>query len=105
MPKYIPTPRLAVLIENSLTPQPPLIDATAESLQCANYGKQRSMTESGGCFKKGEKMRIKFYKTLSIVAVMTMIVASVAAQSKRCTSFGGAILTDLGVPDASSTMG
>ena len=44
-------------------------------------------------------------KAVSVLAVMVILIAAAAAQSKHCTPAGGVILTNLGVPDANSTMG
>lgn len=41
----------------------------------------------------------------SVLAVMVVLAAAALSQSKKCTPIGGVILTDLGVPDANSTMG
>jgi hypothetical protein len=39
------------------------------------------------------------------MTVMVILTTTALSQSKKCTPIGGAILTDLGVPDANSTMG
>jgi hypothetical protein len=44
-------------------------------------------------------------KAVSVLAAMIILIAAATAQSKHCTPVGGIILTDLGVPDANSTMG
>jgi len=41
----------------------------------------------------------------SVLAVLVILTAAATSQSKKCTPIGGAILTDVGVPDANSTMG
>jgi hypothetical protein len=42
---------------------------------------------------------------LSVVLVLTAAATSQSSQSRHCTPAGGIILTDVGVPDANSTMG
>jgi hypothetical protein len=44
-------------------------------------------------------------KAVSVLVAMIILIAAAAAQSRHCTPVGGIILTDLGVPDANSTMG
>lgn len=44
-------------------------------------------------------------KATYILVVVLALAAAATSQSKKCTPMGGAILTDLGVPDANSTMG
>jgi hypothetical protein len=41
----------------------------------------------------------------TFLAVLVILTVTATGQSKRCTSIGGVILTNLGVPDANSTMG
>lgn len=50
------------------------------------------------------KVPIKHTIVLALSMVLVITVAA-TAQNKKCTPIGGAILTDLGVPDANSTMG
>jgi len=40
-----------------------------------------------------------------VLAVLGTLTAVATSQSKKCTPMGGVILTNLGVPDANSTMG
>jgi len=45
-------------------------------------------------------------RSVTIFLVVLLILTTAASsQSKKCTPIGGVILTDLGVPDANSTMG
>ncbi len=41
----------------------------------------------------------------SVLSVLLALTAAATSQSKKCTPIGGVILTNLGVPDANSTMG
>ena len=51
-------------------------------------------------------MKLSSSRTATLVlAVMVILAATAFSQSKNCTPIGGAILTDLGLPDANSTMG
>lgn len=40
-----------------------------------------------------------------VLAVLVTLTAAATGQTKKCSPMGGVILTDLGVPDANSTMG
>ena len=61
---------------------------------------------SGQCEQMEEIMKVSSIRTATLVlAVIAMMAATAFSQSKNCTPMGGAILTDLGVPDANSTMG
>lgn len=40
-----------------------------------------------------------------VVTVMVILATTAFSQTKKCTPIGGVILTDLGLPDANSTMG
>ena len=44
-------------------------------------------------------------KATYILAVVLVLTAAASSQSRNCTPAGGLILTDVGVPDASSTQG
>jgi len=48
---------------------------------------------------------MKARKLATVFAAMLVLAAAASAQAKKCTPFGGMILTDLGLPDANSTMG
>ena len=51
-------------------------------------------------------MKAAITRTVTLfLAVLLILTAAATSQSKKCTSIGGAILTDLGVPDTNSTMG
>jgi len=48
---------------------------------------------------------MKARRLASLLSVLLVLTAAATAQSKKCTPIGGVILTNLGVPDANSTMG
>src|SRR5215470_2178845 len=53
-----------------------------------------------------KEMNTATSRSVSIfLAVLVMLTVTAVGQSKKCTPIGGAIITDLGVPDANSTMG
>ena len=54
-------------------------------------------------------MRFPSNRAVASVLVVLVVLATTAIsqsnESKKCTPMGGAVLTNLGVPDANSTMG
>jgi hypothetical protein len=53
-----------------------------------------------------KKMNAPKIRSVTIFLVVLLILTTAASsQSKKCTPIGGVILTNLGVPDANSTMG
>jgi hypothetical protein len=53
-----------------------------------------------------ENMKASSARTAaSVLAVLVVLTGAATSQSKKCTPMGGVILTDVGVPDANSTMG